>query len=160
MIIIGIDPGTATTGMGVIKKSKRKLRCLEYGVVQTDPGEKPEQRLRKLHLEVNKLLNKYQPKVLAVENVYFFKNLKTAIPVSEAKGVVLLTAAKKKIKVVQLTPLEVKMGISGYGRADKKQVQRMIKEILKLREIPRPDDAADALAVAVCCANSLKPKGY
>lgn len=156
MIIIGIDPGTARTGFGIIRAEKKKnggksnLKCLAYGVIETKPGFPPEQRLKKIHLELSKLLNRYKPKVLAVENIYFFKNLKTALPVSEAKGVVLLTAAKKKIPVYEITPLQVKMGICGYGRADKKQVARMIKEILKLKEIPKPDDAADGLAIAVC----------
>lgn len=164
MIIVGIDPGTASTGYGVIRKIKSQkskiknnLKCLGYGVIKTEPSLPFEQRLRKLNLELSKLLNRYKPGVLAVENIYFFKNLKTAIPVSEAKGVILLAAAKKKIKVWQIAPLEVKMGICGYGRADKTQVQRMVKEILTLKEVPKPDDAADALAIAVCCAFK-KPK--
>lgn len=152
MTIIGVDPGVATTGFGVVRKTKKGLQCLDYGVIQTKPGQSPEQRLRRLHLELSKLLTKYKPRVLAVESVYFFKNLKTAIPVSEARGVILLAAAKKRIEVVQITPLQAKMGICGYGRADKKQVQQMVKEILKLNGLPRPDDAADALAVALCCA--------
>jgi len=152
MIIIGVDPGTATSGYGVLRKVKSRLKCLDYGVIKTTPSLSPEQRLRKLYFELSKLLRKYKPKILAVENLYFFKNLKTAIPVSEAKGVILLAAAKKKIKVWQISPLEVKMGICGYGRADKKQIQRMIKEILGLEKIPKPDDAADALAIAVCYA--------
>lgn len=158
MIIAGIDPGTATTGYGMIRKIKNKLRCLDYGIIQTDPGLLPEERLKKLHLGLSKLLNKYKPKILATENLYFFKNLKTAMTVSEAKGVILLTAAKKKIKVWQFAPLEVKMGICGYGRADKTQIQRMIKEILNLKEIPKPDDAADALAIATCCAFKIQKR--
>ncbi len=152
MIITGIDPGTATTGYGIIRKTKRGLRCLDYGIIATSPKLSPEQRLRQLNNQLNKLLTIHKPKLMAVEAVFFFKNLKTAMPVSEARGVILLAAAKKKIKVQQLTPLEVKMGICGYGRADKKQIQKMIKEILGLKETPRPDDAADALAVAVCCS--------
>ncbi len=158
MVIIGIDPGTATTGYGVVKsikgpktKAKSSLKCLDYGAIRTSPSLSPENRLKRLYLELSRLLNQYKPEIMAVERLYFFKNLKTALPVSEAKGVILLAAAKKKIKVQQLTPLEVKMGICGYGRADKKQVARMIKEILKLKEIPKPDDAADGLAIAVCC---------
>ena len=158
MIIIGIDPGTAHTGFGIVRAKKKRergksnLKCLGYGIIETKRGLPPEQRLKKIHLELSKLLNRYKPDVLAVENIYFFKNLKTAIPVSEAKGVILLTAAKKKIKVGELAPLEVKMGICGYGRADKEQIQRMVKEILTLKEVPKPDDAADALAIAVCYA--------
>lgn len=158
MIITGIDPGSVITGYGIIRKTKKGLKCLDYGVIETNPSLPPEQRLHKLHLELLKLLRQYKPGILVVEKVFFFKNLKTAMPVSEAGGVVLLTAAKKKIKVKQLTPLEIKMGICGYGRADKKQVQKMIKEILKLKEIPRPDDAADALATAVCWAYSTKAR--
>ncbi|MDI6882926.1 MAG: crossover junction endodeoxyribonuclease RuvC [Patescibacteria group bacterium] len=157
MVIIGVDPGIAKVGFGVIRKVKSSklkvkngLRCLDYGIIQTDHGLPPEQRLKKIYLGLIKLLRKYKPKVLVTEKLYFFKNLKTAIPVSEAKGVILLTAAKKKIKIQQLTPLEVKIGICGYGRAQKKQIQRMTKEILGLSEIPKPDDAADALAIAIC----------
>jgi len=151
MIIIGIDPGIAITGYGVIRKTENNLKCLNYGVIKTNPLLTSGQRLKKLHLELFKLLKKYQPRVLAVENIYFFKNSKTAIPVSEAKGVILLTAAKKQLKVEQFTPLQVKMTICGYGRATKQQIQKMVKEILNLNKIPKPDDAADALAIAICC---------
>lgn len=153
MIIIGIDPGTAHTGFGVVKKTKgkkNKLKAIDYGCITTSPDLSPGERLKKINNELNKLIKKYKPKVLAVENVYFFKNLKTAMPVSQAKGVILLTAAKKKIPVYEFTPLQVKMTIVGYGKADKKQVQKMIKVLLNLNEIPKPDDAADALAIAVC----------
>jgi len=159
MIIIGIDPGVAKTGFGVISKiqnpkskAKNKLKCLNYGVIQTTPSLSPEARLKKLYNALSNLLKKYEPKIMAVERLYFFKNLKTALPVSEARGVILLAAAKKKIKVCGLTPLEVKIGISGYGRADKKQVALMVRRILDLKEIPKPDDAADALAIAICCS--------
>lgn len=152
MIIVGIDPGLAATGFGVIKKTKSVLECLDYGVIVTSPDEKTGQRLNRIFIEVSKLLKKYNPDILSVEKLFFFKNLKTAMPVSEAKGVILLAAAKKKIKVQELTPLQIKMGVCGYGRADKKQVQRMLKEILNLEKIPKPDDAADALGAAVCCS--------
>jgi len=151
LIIIGIDPGTAKIGYGVISKEK-KLKCLDYGIITTNNSLTQGQRLRKLHLELLRLLSRYSPDVLAIEKLYFFKNFKTALPVSEAKGVILLTAAKKRIPVQELTPLQVKMGICGYGRASKKQIQKMIKEILGLDKIPRPDDAADALSIAVCYA--------
>ncbi len=152
MIIIGIDPGTATTGWGVIKKTGKILSCVDYGVVETDKNEKPEQRLKILNNELAKLLTRYKPQTMAVETVFFFKNLKTAMPVSEARGVILLTAAKKKISVEQFTPLQIKMCVCNYGRAEKKQVQKMVKKILNLEKIPRPDDAADALAIAICLA--------
>lgn len=155
MIIIGIDPGLASTGWGIVKKG-RKDECLGYGVIPTKPCLLIAERLKRINNGLNKLIRKYQPEVLAVENVYFFKNLKTAMPVSQAKGVVLLTAAKKKLPVYEFTPLQVKMAIAGYGRAEKKQMQRMIKELLDLEELPRPDDAADALSVAICCGLKLE----
>lgn len=154
MIILGIDPGTATTGFGVIKKGKN-MECLAYGLIQTSPSLPAAERLRILSNELNKLIKKHRPEALAVENIYFFKNLKTAMPVSQAKGVILLTAAKKRVPVHEFTPLQAKMTVVGYGRAEKKQVQEMVKILLNLEEIPRPDDAADALAIAICCAKAL-----
>lgn len=150
MIILGIDPGVATTGYGVVEMQK-KLKCLGYGVIKTEPTLIMAERLKKINNDLNKLIRKYRPDALAVENIYFFKNLKTAMPVSQAKGVILLTAAKKNIPVHEVTPLQAKMTITGYGRAEKKQVQKMIKILLHLKEIPEPDDAADALAVAISC---------
>ena len=160
MIILGIDPGTATTGFGVIKKTK-KLKAIDYGCIITSPDLSSGERLKKINNELNKLIKKYKPKVLAVENIYFFKNLKTAMPVSQAKGVVLLTAAKKKIPVYEITPLQMKMAVAGYGKAEKKQVQRMVKILLNLEENPkdknkRKDDATDALGLAICCAIGSK----
>lgn len=156
MIIIGIDPGTAITGYGIIKKSKKTLNCLDYGSITTAPSQIMPERLKRLNDELNKLIKKYKPKALIVENVYFFKNLKTAFPVSQAKGVILLTAAQNKLPVYEFTPLQIKMAITGYGRADKKQVQKMVKILLNLKEIPKPDDAADALAAAICYIGSIK----
>ena len=156
MIILGIDPGTATTGFGIIRTGKN-LKCLGYGLIQTEPSLSPGARLKKINNEVNKLIKKYRPKIIAVENLFFFKNLKTALPVSQAKGVILLAAAKKNIPVYEFTPLQAKMTVVGYGKAEKKQVQEMIKILLNLKKIPRPDDAADALAVAICCARN--PRG-
>lgn len=165
MIILGIDPGTATTGYGVIRYSQKKqvsqkkikkqdkgLRCLDCGIIETDPSWSAEKRLRKLYLEVLRLIRHWKPKVVAIENVYFFKNLKTAMPISQAKGVILLAAAQKKISVQEITPLQVKTAITGYGRAEKKQIQRMIQLLLSLKEPPKPDDVADALGVAICCS--------
>ena len=155
MIIVGIDPGLATIGYGVIKV-KNGLKCLDYGVIETPPLLLKEKRLRKIYLEVSKLLKKYNPKILAVENVYFFKNAKTITSVSKAKGVILLAAAKKKIKIQEIPPPQVKMIVCGYGRAEKKQIEKKVKRILKLKEIPKPDDAADALAIAICCSKLKK----
>ena len=155
MIILGIDPGTARMGFGVIRKIKKKLNCLDYGCIETSPDFSDGERLKKINTELNKIIKKYQPKILVVENIYFFKNLKTAMPVSQAKGVVLLTAAKKKIPIQEFTPPQIKMAVVGYGRAEKKQIQRMVEIILELNEPIKQDDAADALAAAICYANSL-----
>ena len=157
MTIIGIDPGTATLGFGVINKIGKKIKVLDYGCIETIPKFTDGERLKIINNELNKLIKKYQPKIMAVETLFFFKNLKTVMPVSQAKGVVLLTAAKKKIPVVEFTPLQVKMTIANYGRADKKQVQQMIQTMLCLEEKPiqkdkRKDDATDALGIALCCA--------
>ena len=155
MIILGIDPGIAKVGYGVINKiqkprPKNGLRCLDYGCIKTDPTLSSGDRLKKINNELNKLIKKYRPDMMSVETLYFFKNWKTAMPVSQAKGVILLTAAKKKIPVCEVTPLEVKMTITGYGRADKKQIQGMVEKILNLRKPIKSDDAADALGIAIC----------
>lgn len=159
MIIMGIDPGVAKVGYGIVhanqnpkSKTQKILECLGYGIIQTSPDLPAADRLKKINNDLNKLIKKYKPDVLAVENIYFFKNLKTAMPVSQAKGVILLTAAKKKIPVYEFTPLQMKMAIVGYGRAEKKQVQKMVQVLLNLKELPKPDDAADALGIALCYA--------
>ena len=152
MIILGLDPGTATTGFGVITK---KLECLDYGTIQTSPDLTQEKRLEIIFKQVSLLIKKYSPDLVAIEKLFFFKNLKTALPVSEARGVLLLLASQKNIPVEQITPLQVKMGVCGYGRASKKQVQEMVKRILKLDKIPKPDDAADALGIAICCSRVI-----
>jgi crossover junction endodeoxyribonuclease RuvC len=155
MIILGIDPGTATTGYGVVSvkslksKTKNNFKCLAYGAITTSPELSAPYRLRKIHEDLNKLLEIYQPEVLAVENIYFFRNLKTAMPVSQAKGVILLTAAKRNIPIKEFTPMQVKMMMTGSGKAEKIHVQNKVKSFLDLKEIPRPDDAADALAIAI-----------
>lgn len=157
MIILGIDPGTATTGFGLIKKDKSKLKLLKYGLITTPANLSTAERLDKLYKELNSLLKKQKPDIAAVEDIFFFKNLKTAIKVSQARGVILLTIAKAKIPVAEYTPLQIKQAVACYGRAEKIQVQKMVKVLLGLKEIPKPDDAADALAVAICCANSISP---
>ncbi len=154
MIILGIDPGTATTGYGLIKKEGNKCACLNYGIIKTCPSLKQEERLEIINNEFLDLIKKNQPNVLAIESLYFFKNSKTAIPVSQARGIILMAASQKNIPVYEFTPLQAKMATVGYGRADKKQVQEMVKIILELEEIPKPDDASDALAVAICYAST------
>jgi len=157
MVVLGIDPGTATTGYGLLRLKKNgEVKIIDYGCVLTKQGLPDGERLKKINNEINKIILKHKPKAIAVENVYFFKNLKTAMPVSQAKGVILLTAAKKKIPVFEFTPLQVKMTITGYGKAEKKQVQKMIKTILGLKDFPKQDDAADALGIALCFILSQK----
>ncbi|MFH1036739.1 MAG: crossover junction endodeoxyribonuclease RuvC [Patescibacteria group bacterium] len=160
MIILGIDPGTASTGYGVIKTKKgckstdisqlgNSLECLGYGLIKTTPDLSTGNRLKKLSNELSRMIAKYRPEILVIESIYFFKNLKTAIPVSQASGVVFLMAAKKNIPIYSLTPLQVKMTIAGHGWAEKEKVQEKMKKLLRLKEIPKPDDAADALAIAL-----------
>ncbi len=155
MIILGIDPGTATTGYGLIKKNG-EINLINYGCIKTSCDLTTAERLKELYNQLDSLIKKYQPDIAAVEDIFFFKNLKTAIKVSQARGVILLTATKSNIPIFEYTPLQVKQAITSYGRAEKIQVQKMVKTLLNLDEIPKPDDAADALAVAICCANSLR----
>ena len=174
MIILGIDPGLATIGYGVIQKNKKllikaglvkterrkkqnPLKCLNYGLVRcgvitTLPSSKTADRLNKIYNEVKKIVEACKPDILAIESLFFFKNLKTALPVSQAKGVILLVAAKKKMPVYEFTPPQVKMIITGYGKAEKIEIQKRVKSILRLKESPKIDDTNDALAVAICGA--------
>ncbi|MDA3839633.1 MAG: crossover junction endodeoxyribonuclease RuvC [Patescibacteria group bacterium] len=153
-IILGIDPGIADTGFGIIRiEQNGKLLCLEYGSIKTSPKEDLASRIEKLFIDLNKIIKKHRPDIIAVEELFFNKNVKTALIVGQARGVVLLAAKMSKAKLVEFTPLQVKQAVSTYGRADKAQIQRMVKMILNLEEIPRPDDAADALAVAICASN-------
>ena len=158
-VILGIDPGIADTGYGVIKKAKNgNLSCLDYGSIQTKAGIKLPVRLEIINKELEKIIDKYKPSLVGVEELFFCNNVKTALIVGQARGVVLLTAQKNKIPLVEFTPLQVKQAVSAYGRASKLQVQKMVKILLNLKEIPQPDDAADALAVAICVANSNNAK--
>ncbi|MCK4592065.1 crossover junction endodeoxyribonuclease RuvC [Candidatus Parcubacteria bacterium] len=160
MIILGIDPGTATTGYGVIENIKGKLKAVDYGCILTDKKLKMPERLDFLGEELKKIIKKYKPQAMAVEELFFFKNAKTIITVGQARGVILFVgkniSKKQGLDIYEYTPLQVKQAVVGYGRADKKQVQSMVKAILGLSEVPRPDDAADALAIAICCASSIK----
>ena len=154
-IILGIDPGIADTGYGIIKKEGNgKLTCLAYGSIKTKAGTDLAERLDLLNRELNKIIKKHRPEIMAVEELFFCKNVKTALVVGHARGVTLLSARQNKIDVTEFTPLQVKQAVSTYGRAEKAQVQKMVKLLLNLKEIPKPDDAADALAVAICAANS------
>jgi crossover junction endodeoxyribonuclease RuvC len=159
MIILGIDPGTATTGFGVIeykKKNKKQIVCLDYGIIQTSPKQTVGERLIQLNFDLNEIIKKYKPEMAAVESLFFFKNLKTAIPVSQARGIIIYTLSKKNVPFIELTPQQAKTSVTGYGKATKNQVQKMVQKLLFLEEMPKPDDAADALALAICCADKCK----
>jgi len=153
-IILGIDPGLATVGYGLIKQEKGKLFIINYGIISTHASHNFETRLFQIHKELEKIIKKYKPDTIAVEELFFCKNVKTAIKVGQARGVILLTAQIQNVLIHEYTPLQVKQAITGYGRADKNQIQQMVKTILKLKDIPKPDDAADALAIAITCAHS------
>lgn len=152
-IILGIDPGLADTGYGLINKSPDRLNALSFGSIKTDKNLPLDCRLLILYQTLQKIIQKYRPDCLAVEHIFFQKNAKTAFLVGQARGVVLLAAAQNKLPIMEFTPLVIKQSVTGYGRADKRQVQQMVKVILKLKTIPRPDDAADALAAAICASS-------
>ncbi|MFA7302049.1 MAG: crossover junction endodeoxyribonuclease RuvC, partial [Candidatus Shapirobacteria bacterium] len=148
----GFDPGLADTGYGVIEDSSGKMICLEYGSIKT-PAKRPlAERLLIIHTEVTKLLKKYQPDLVSVEHLFFCRNVTTAIAVGAARGILLLASEQAKVEIVEYTPSQVKQAISSYGAASKQQVQKMVKLFLNLKEIPKPDDAADALAMAICAS--------
>lgn len=153
MRILGIDPGTATLGWGVIEADGRGYTPLAYGHISTEKTLSPSLRLKEIADDLEALIRLHQPAEAAVEELFFFKNQKTIIAVAQARGVILLTLERFGVKVCGYTPLEVKQALTNYGRADKSQVQLMTKNILKLKSVPKPDDAADALALAICHAN-------
>jgi len=150
MVILGIDPGTATTGFGIIKTSSKKIALVDFGCIKTLAGEEMPRRLLKLRKELKKLIKDSQPRVMVIERLFFNTNAKTAMTVGQARGVVMLVAAECKLPVFEYTALEAKLELTGYGRADKKEVERAVKRCLRIRRRIRPDDAADALAVAIC----------
>jgi len=157
MRILGIDPGTATTGYGVVEDDQQgQLKPVAYGTIVTPPSMPPEQRLLKIYNELHEILLLHKPHETAVEKLFFYKNVTTAMAVGQARGVVVLTFAQKGLTIGEYTPLEVKQAITGYGSADKRQIQEMVKILLNLEMIPKPDDAADALAVAICHYNSSR----
>jgi len=158
-IILGIDPGIADTGYGVIRAEGTKVSCLAYGSIKTKAQVDLITRLETLHQELDKIIKKYQPDIAAIEQLFFNKNVRTALIVGQARGVVLLTLKQNKLAIIDYTPAQVKQAVAAYGQASKKQVQKMVKLMLNLRELPQPDDAADALAIAICALNCrLCPK--
>jgi crossover junction endodeoxyribonuclease RuvC len=154
MIILGIDPGIATTGFGIIEKTNNKIHAVSFGVILTPAKTGLGTRLQLLSSDLKELIKKYKPDAAGVEKIFFKKNVKTAIDVGHARGVVLLEISNAGIPVSEFTPPEIKLAVSGYGGAEKPQIQKIIQTILKLKSIPKPDDAADALAIALTLANS------
>ena len=154
MIVLGIDPGTAALGYGIVDRNGGGLRAIDFGCLTTSADLPLPERLVRIHDLVAELIETHHPAIVAVERLFFSKNVQTAFAVGQARGVVLLAAAQAGVTVREATPNEVKMGVTGYGRAEKGQVARMVSVILGLPEIPTPDDTADALAIAICCANA------
>ena len=153
MIILGVDPGYAIVGYGLVEYGSSRCKYIAHGAVLTDPKDSFEARLEIIFDEISDLISKYEPAEMSIEKLYFQNNHKTAIDVAQARGVILLAARKRKILVHEYTPLEVKMSITGYGKAQKHQIMEMTKKLLLLKSTPKPDDAADALALAICHAN-------
>lgn len=151
MRILGIDPGTATTGYGIIDIiDSDTIDVVNYGVIHTTAEQIMSDRLKAIFDDMNYLIENFKPDIMAIEELFFFKNSKTVITVSQARGVILLAAANHNLIIKEYTPLEVKVTLTGYGRADKLEMQNVVTELLNLEEIPKPDDAADALAIALC----------
>ncbi len=159
MIILGIDPGTAILGYGIIEATGNKLKLIKFGCFNTEKSMSDPARLKSLYGELIKLIKKYRPAAMAIERLFFFKNAKTVISVAQARGIILLAAENMSLPIYEFTPLEVKQAVTGYGRAEKQQIQKMVKMILGLKETPKPDDAADAVAIAICGAHCQAPKG-
>lgn len=153
MIILGIDPGTAMLGFGIVERTGPRLRAIDYGVIKTPASLPLPDRLEAIYLALNDLIELHAPTLVGVERLFFTKNAQTAFAVGQARGVVLLAAAQHDLEIREATPNEVKVATAGHGSAAKEQVQRMVQAILGLPEIPTPDDAADALAIAICVAN-------
>ena len=159
MRVLGIDPGTAIVGYSIIDYTNNKIELIDYGCIYTNKEDSLSLRLEQVYFRVESLINLYKPDHMAIEELFFFKNQKTIISVAQARGVIILKAQLSGIDIYNYTPLQVKTGITGYGRATKKQVQEMTKVILKLNEIPKPEDAADAIAIAINHINTIKGVG-
>ena len=154
MRILGIDPGVAIVGFGLIESDRGTLRMLQYGAITTPAGLPLAARLAQINRDIEELIGTFRPDEISVEELFFSKNITTGIAVAHARGVILCAAEKKKIPIYEYTPMQVKQAVVGYGLAEKKQVMDMTRRLLKLKSVPRPDDAADALAIALCHARS------
>lgn len=158
MLVLGVDPGTAITGFGLVEDQPSKIRAIKYGAIRTESHLPMSQRLKNIYDEVTRLIDEFQPEVVAIESLFFNKNVKTALTVGQARGVVMLAAANSGLEVAEYTPLQVKQAVVGYGRATKNQIQEMVKLLLNLKEVPTPDDVADAMAIGICHLHSRRFK--
>jgi crossover junction endodeoxyribonuclease RuvC len=156
VLILGVDPGTAITGFGLVSYEGNHLKKVTCGAIRTGPEKSLASRLHHIFLEILKIIDQYKPDAVAIEELFFNKNVRTALAVGQARGVILLAAATAGYEVAEYTPLQVKLAVTGYGRAEKMQIQEMVRILLCLTEIPKPDDVADALAIAICHAHSCK----
>ncbi len=154
--ILGVDPGYAIVGFGIVEYDTINFRLIEYGAVLTEAHIPFTERLNSIHTDIEFIFDKYRPHCMAVEKLFFTTNQKTAIDVAQARGVTVLSAAKRNVPVFEYTPLQVKSAVVGYGKAEKKQVMEMTRQLLNLAHIPKPDDAADALAVAICHGHTTR----
>lgn len=156
MIILGIDPGTATTGYGLIKFDGYDFKLIDFGSILTSKELPQQQRILQICQDLDQLIQEYHPEQIAIEEIFFSKNTKTALKVAESRGAILLSLAQKNLTAAEYKPNQVKINVCGYGGAPKIQIQKMVQLILNLKTLPKPDDAADALAIAICHANHLK----
>lgn len=156
MLVLGVDPGIERLGYGIIECSGNRLEPLGYGLISTHKNTPKPERLRQIYQDLNSILEKYKPDMVSVETLIFASNVKTALVVSEVRGVILLCASLKNLPVHEFTPLQVKMSLTGYGRSTKQQMEQAVKIILNLSEIPKPDDVSDAIAIAICGGNTAR----
>lgn len=156
MVILGIDPGSATTGFGVIQVERNEAQLLDYGCIETPKEEPLAQRLNQISSDLEELIDMWKPDTIAIEELFFSKNVKTAMHVAHARGAIMQKLSQEGYEIYEYKPQQIKEAVSGYGKAEKWQVQKMVKIILKMKELPRPDDAADALATALCHAQHIK----
>ncbi len=158
MIILGIDPGFAIVGYGVLEYQNNHFKVLSYGAITTDAKTPMYDRFLSIYNDLNQIMETYHPDFMAIEELFFNTNRTTAINVAQARGILLLSALQHDVKVFEYTPLQVKQAVAGYGRAEKQQIQQMVKLLLNLEKVPKPDDTADALAIAICHAHSYNPR--
>ncbi|RMD59511.1 crossover junction endodeoxyribonuclease RuvC [Candidatus Parcubacteria bacterium] len=160
MIILGVDPGVADTGYGIIKFVGNQWDCLTFGTIKTSAQLALPQRLEIIYQQINQLIKQFKPQLAALEQLFFCKNTKTALMVGQARGAIIIALQKNRLPLHEFTPLQIKQAVAAYGRASKIQVQKMVQLILGLKKLPQPDDAADALAAAICAAHSLKINSF